>query len=510
MEKPRGQRTRSRWIVGVVGVAIVVTAALWLRRDEAGDRASGERLAAREAAASVVAPEQSDPEAAPGPVRHGVEAAPEPRAERERAQQDADEIAPGELAVFVRDDAHALLPAVGVRFVSVGRDKRDPVLATTDATGWVTRSLPPGRHRVEVEPSTLPARVLPPFGQTKKTYGPPVPGLGPTIVDVASGARHEIEIVCLTPATVRGRVVLGDGQPVEGAMVRLQGRHAEYLPGLHSDAYTDAGGHYVMTNVHPADYRVQIELVSCGVAAIRALPNPVPFAFDVSHGGEHVVRDVVLTAGDRTLRGRIVDELGVPIAGVVVACHPTQVEGTMRSAVALGRVTTDADGRFEFAGLHPAVVRIAAPDDFSPSTPVLGRKTAFFLEPVIVDLGASPIVDVGDLHLDRSRPLIVRGTVELDPGFRAQTDVEFEDLVLVARVAPGFVRPPTWPRRTDPRDERVAIDPSTGAFEYVVETPHPPVLLELRLERAPQGVAPVTLTLDGTLPRVETVILGFP
>jgi hypothetical protein len=155
-------------------------------------------------------------------------------------------------------------------------------------------------------------------------------------------------------------------------------------------------------------------------------------------------------------------------------------------------------------------VRIAAPDDFSPSTPVLERKTAFFLEPVIVDLGASPIVDVGDLHLDRSRPLIVRGTVELDPGFRAQTDVEFEDLVLVARVAPGFVRPPTWPRRTDPRDERVAIDPSTGAFEYVVETPHPPVLLELRLERAPQGVAPVTLTLDGTLPRVETVILRFP
>jgi hypothetical protein len=551
----------------ILGIAAATAAIVWvldanpaarieLRREATADatevprETSGVRalaVADREAPATVL----QDPlpaRAATAVVRHDESIAP-----------------PGFLAVRVVDDSAMPLPHVGVRLVAkpagangangangastASSENRDGVgsagarmgeearpnpesatasddarvlrgradagrvferVATTDRGGLAELVLPPARYRIEVDPATLPRSVLAPYAQELAAPGTWAAGLGPTIVDLQSEEHRDVVIVCRTAGIVRGRVVLADGRPVIGARVRLQGQRADYLPSVCSDATTDFAGRFEMRDVYPADYRVQVFLVECEDVFVRSIPSPVPTDFTMGSGGEHVVPDIVVPIGECTIRGRFVDESGAPFEGLLVACFPARLDGGVPNALPFGQVTTDFDGRFEFRALPRERVRISAPADYHPRMPVLERKAASFLDPIFVDLGIAQAVDVGDLRLDRSRPLIVRGVVQLDPEFVRLTNRTFGDLVLECGPEPGFVIPVEWPRRVAAHESRVAIDPQTGAFEFAVETPHPPLLIELRLAKRWAGFEGKRITIDGSLPRIEPLILRVP
>jgi hypothetical protein len=509
--RPTNRKTSNRrWVAGVIlGIAAATAAIVWMLDANPADRIELRRGGAAGA--------QEGPAGAPGvrvvavveraaPATVLPESIP-PRVARARERKDESRIPPGILSVRVLDESEMPLAGVIVRLVA---NRTLAITERTDRGGRADVELPPGRYRIEVEPATLPHAVLAPYAQDLDAPGTWAKGLGPTIVDLKTEERRDVVIHCRPAGIVRGRVVLAGGRPVVGAMVRLQGQRAEYLPSMCFDATTDFAGRFEMRDVYPADYRVQVFLIECDDVAVRSIPSPIPFVFTMKSGGEHVVPDIVVSIGECTIRGRFVDENGVPLEGVVVACYPARLDGGVPNSLPFGHATTDLGGRFEFRALPPERVRIAAPADYHPTMPVLERKAANFLDPIVVDLGGAQLIDVGDVRLDRSRPLIVRGVVLLDPEFVRLTNRSFRDLVLEIGPEPGFVIPADWPRRAPFHLGRIALDPQTGAFECAVETPHPPVVLELRLAKRSVGFERKRVTIDGTLPRVETLILRYP
>jgi RNA polymerase sigma factor (sigma-70 family) len=133
-------------------------------------------------------------------------------------------------------------------------------------------------------------------------------------------------------ATVRGTVVsANNGQPIEGAMVKVAGS---------SPLRTDAAGQFLVPDVD-----LGRELLSVAASADGYVPTVVmpPRA---QGSGEVVVR-ITLQPGT-PVRGVVWDADGKPVAGVrIEACADAMVYGV-----------SDADGRFEGPAAPPGLVRL--------------------------------------------------------------------------------------------------------------------------------------------------------
>jgi uncharacterized GH25 family protein len=146
--------------------------------------------------------------------------------------------------------------------------------------------------------------------------------------------------------TFTGRVVMADGKPVVGASVLTH--TASHTGGRNEKIATDKDGRFAIKNLPPDD------AIEPRVRLGNAVNFPQPFELEKATGPVAIEIGEANAAG---FRGQVLDTKGKPVAGGRVSLrHHIQLVG--RSAPygtvrPLASATTDADGRYSFAGLWP-------------------------------------------------------------------------------------------------------------------------------------------------------------
>lgn len=241
----------------------------------------------------------------------------------------------GAVACRLRDESGAAVDGAQVELL------RGAVLLAsraTDAQGNARfEHVAPGPCSLRVDATSLAAPLLPPSR---------------TPCRVRRGSIAEVELTAATGAWVEGRVTLGEGEPLRGALVRLIATDPmRFAPPL--EVRSDAAGRYELTEVPPGRYRGQL-------VPSRAADwgPPPPVELDVYPGAVHAL-DFRASPGAGSIAGRMTDESGEPVGGLRLSCH-LQAEGgsgvSGGPGVVLGRATTGADGSFALEGLPVARV----------------------------------------------------------------------------------------------------------------------------------------------------------
>lgn len=136
-------------------------------------------------------------------------------------------------------------------------------------------------------------------------------------VELAAGAMH---LACALRGTVRSE----SGTPIPDATVSCNAWH---------DTRTAADGTYTMRVGTGEDSRPMLAWAVGFAEAMQAL--------DLPEGTTSHTLDITLRPGTR-MAGRVLDADGAPVAGAIVS-----------ASAALGRLTTDADGRFAWTSVAP-------------------------------------------------------------------------------------------------------------------------------------------------------------
>lgn len=147
--------------------------------------------------------------------------------------------------------------------------------------------------------------------------------------------------------TLQGVVVTSTGAPVAGAWVRAQPRDGKVrTKRTYGREQSDRRGRFEMKGLRAATYEVTVDTRD-------AFYQPDPVKVEVRTGVAAKVRLVVEQGG--TVRGKVVDEYGKPVAGVTVrAAGRKRWDSVRRDA------HTRDDGTFELTGIRPGEVRVAA------------------------------------------------------------------------------------------------------------------------------------------------------
>ena len=201
-------------------------------------------------------------------------------------------------------------------------------------------------------------------------------------VHTAPGAVAECELHLSRGLELHGRVLREDDTPVAGASVFCWGGSG----GIGS-ATTDAIGRFAIANCPQGTVSVSVE-----APGIERLPQQ-----DVdTRSGEVELRVRSVAAPSATMRGRVVDPDGRPLAGLTVEA------GRRGTSVALAsRATTGADGRFEFGPLVPGTWWLSIDAEGYPG-----------FEDGPIALGADAVHDAGTIQLAKGgtvRARIVAG-----------------------------------------------------------------------------------------------------
>lgn len=233
--------------------------------------------------------------------------------------------------------------------------------------------------------------------------------------------------------TVTGRVLDGDGMPVEGASV-AQGsdRFGSHYP----EIMTDAQGRFIFRNVKPGELVLTVQ---------TRRHAPELKRIQVEQGVEEV--EFRLGPG-RTIRGRVVDGQGRPVPGAMVAAD------TWRGHRSLSfRLDTDAEGRWRW--------------DEAPEDDVLfdfGKEGFMYSR-------RQPLRPSDrEQTITLRRPLTVRGTV---------TDAETGQPIERFRVLSGI----DWGRGGEPYFRRDEARPVTGGrYEVRFQQPYPLHLVRIEAD----------------------------
>lgn len=180
-------------------------------------------------------------------------------------------------------------------------------------------------------------------------------GFAPGLLKADPG-EAELPALFLQPeAEVEGVVRDADGQPVAGARVGVSsvlvgtGIHTEVsLRDKRASGESDREGGFHLAGLIPGE---PLRLV---VSAVGFVPWEQPVA-----AGPGKRLDIVLRRGAR-LGGRVVDDLGMAVAGARVVAYELPDQGSQRAPTMAASVDseTDSGGRFELSGLAGTRVRL--------------------------------------------------------------------------------------------------------------------------------------------------------
>lgn len=262
----------------------------------------------------------------------------------------------------VLDEGGAPVAGALVRAALVG--------ALEEARQWQTTSDERGDYALEGLPlARLEVVALHPVGASE-----------PGEVDAARGGTHALDLVLPIAGYIRGRVVDGEGEPVPHVRVvahpELRGRGgslaAQRIRGELS-ATTDAEGRFALEGLRPGGY------------VLRPLPAGASEQTSILRAGTRTSTgrddvEVRLLAGG-TIRGRLVDARGEPVAGY-----------GLRVDIAAVVPQADAEGRFEVEDVAPGLHTLT----------LLGEGFAsLHVDDVQVASGA--VTDLGDLEAPAGR-----------------------------------------------------------------------------------------------------------
>jgi len=166
------------------------------------------------------------------------------------------------------------------------------------------------------------------------------------LVDAVAGSGQAVTLRMAAPARLVGRVVDKQDQPVSGVRVAVSRKKGKLpiTPGM-----TDELGRFVVRNLPAGELRVHYDHV--GFSMKKTLVTVEPGTT------EHDVGAVVLHRG-HSIRGRVVDSHGDPMADISVNVNFKRTGPAMPRAPALGdqgrwwvETRTDEDGSFVVFGL---------------------------------------------------------------------------------------------------------------------------------------------------------------
>ena len=277
-----------------------------------GSRAATARTSGPEAAQSAASPDRATPSlagadptgdpddagersASPTAIRLPLasNAAPGPAIVRERATVVGR--VHDRLGRAVRG-AHVLLrPAYGGGF---GFDTPlRPELLVELVDGTFRLDAPAGTYELLVNGFAPGSDWLAPWGQERAAFAPEdpraVPGRFARRIELEQGGTASVDLLVVHAATLEGRVVGPDGQPVERARVRLVSSEIE---GFVRDATTDRDGRYRFDRLHPGPLVAHVDLKR--VRELSACLPPEPRALVVEEGRAHVLAPLALRSGE--------------------------------------------------------------------------------------------------------------------------------------------------------------------------------------------------------------------
>jgi RNA polymerase sigma factor (sigma-70 family) len=236
----------------------------------------------------------------------------------------------------VRDEEGRPIEGVELRFAlnwaRLGREDFvfDEVKVKTDAQGrWRAEFIPAGLHLRELHLSFEHPKYL---GQSDAVNNNPIAS--------PDRLREGMALTILRRGLgVTGRVVDVGNRPIPGALVRLGNRFNVSS----RETKTDEAGRFQIENAQPGEYKLSIQMAGHSPAIksvlVKAGLAPVEFRLEPGH----------------TIRGRVVDRQGKPVAGAYVGV------GRWRDIQTLDwRTETDAEGRFRWDGAPGDQVLVGA------------------------------------------------------------------------------------------------------------------------------------------------------
>lgn len=218
------------------------------------------------------------------------------------------------------------------------------------------------------------------------------------LLSSASSGRVSVTLALLPEVAIQGTVQDAAGRPVAAADVVAWHVSAKTSAGRQS---TDAEGRFRFDGLSQGAYRFEAHHPQLGAGQTPEL--------ELVSGVRQLV--IALDSG-RVLQGVVLDPAARPAPGTVVALEPI-APGQFRRRERW-RVTSDAAGRFRFAGVPTSTVRLSA------------RRDAQRAEPVELSLDLA-----GEVQLQLTEPATLSGTV-LDAA-----GVSVPGAEVMARVAAG-------------------------------------------------------------------------
>ncbi len=295
---------------------------LWLAPHPVANSTTSESLSrgdAELAALPAQAPSLLTPEGSDSPTRTS---APTPTAV-------GTEATPRSVLVLVVDHHGNPMPGARVRIAHPGPwgTWKNLQEAHTDDDGSATFTgfpLELGRFWAEAAPAEVHGRHVP----SAKAWTDP---------DASAASPVEVTLVCPGSATIEGRALQVDGTPLSPALVWLEARDH---PGRTQSVRVGTDGRYRAEGLHPGIWEVRIDFPHPRRFVGQGLPFPVE---QLAPPGLIQQVDLRCRTKGYFFRGRVVDELGQPVPGVLITAAPAGQREGVYAATYRGRAHTFAE-----------------------------------------------------------------------------------------------------------------------------------------------------------------------
>ncbi len=272
------------------------------------------------------------------------------------------------------------------------------------------------------------------------------PGEWRTRVSDVRPAGGELELTLEPPLGVAGRVIDDLGQPIASFRVLARTRSGGgMLAGLgaetEQDEFEDENGEFFLDGLRAGDW----ELFAAAEGFGR--PEPAPVLLPLEEGA---VLELVLERA-ASVRGRVIDPFGQPVAGAEVGLQRTLADFGRR-AMDEGEppsAASDENGLFDLTGLSPGISNlVASAEGFAESEPAsVELVAAEVIEDVVVSLRTGGRI-TGEVFDDDGKPYpgqTVLAQVPTNP-----TGQEFTTTDGEGRFAFENLAPDTWQVMTFP------------------------------------------------------------